>query len=139
MNDNRKLSRVLRSIWAVFAGFLVGAVLSLGTDVVLHAVHVYPPWDQPIGAGLSALALSYRIPYTIISGYVMARLAPDRPMRLAVIGGIIGFALSLAGAVATWNKGLGPHWYPVALGFAAIPCTLLGAQWQCAKTRNSIR
>jgi hypothetical protein len=138
MNENRKFIRALRSIWAVFAGFLVGAVLSLGTDIVLHAVHVYPPWDQPIGAGLSALALSYRIPYTILSGYVMARLAPDRPLRHAIIGGIIGFALSMVGVVATWNKELGPHWYPIALAVAAVPCTWLGARWQSGKKGDSI-
>jgi hypothetical protein len=130
MSENQKWVQVLRSIWAVFAGFLVGAVLSLGTDMVLHAVQVYPPWNEPIGAALSALALAYRIPYTIISGYAIARLAPSRPLKHAVVGGVIGFALSMVGVVVTWNKGLGPHWYPIALAVAALPCTWLGAWWQ---------
>ena len=39
MNNN-----IWKSIVAVLAGILVGAVLSVGTDVVLHAARVFPPW-----------------------------------------------------------------------------------------------
>ena len=40
MNKN-----TLKSIGAVLAGFVAVFVLSLGTDVVLHATGVFPPWD----------------------------------------------------------------------------------------------
>jgi hypothetical protein len=36
--------RSLRSVAAVLAGLLAIIVLSLGTDVVLHALSIYPPW-----------------------------------------------------------------------------------------------
>ena len=38
----------LRSVGAVFLGFLTVVVLSVATDVVLHVAHVYPPPDQPM-------------------------------------------------------------------------------------------
>ena len=39
--------RILRSTMAVFVGFMSVAVLSLGTDQVLHVLEVYPPWGKP--------------------------------------------------------------------------------------------
>jgi hypothetical protein len=42
-------------------------------------------------------------------------------MKHALILGVIGTVLGAAGAAATWNKGMGPHWYPVALAVLAIP------------------
>ena len=117
-----------RSIGAVVGGIVVGVVLTLITDLVLHAVGVYPPWGQPVSDGPLVLATAYRIVFGIVGSYVTARLAPDRPMRYAMIAGSIGFVVSIAGAVATWNKGpaFGPHWYPLALIVTALPCAWVG-------------
>jgi len=38
-----------------------------------------------------------------------------------MILGYMGVVLGLVGVVATWNLGLGPRWYPVALVVLAIP------------------
>ncbi|HWZ00235.1 MAG TPA: hypothetical protein VNX17_04115 [Edaphobacter sp.] len=117
-----------RSIRAVVGGIVVGVVLTLITDLVLHAVGVYPPWGQPVSDGPLVLATAYRIVFGIVGSYVTARLAPDRPMRHAMIAGSIGFIVSIAGAIATWNKGpaFGPHWYPLALIVTALPCAWVG-------------
>jgi hypothetical protein len=121
--------RVLRSVGAVLAGFVSVAVLSLVTDQLLHVLNVYPPWGQPMfEPGLNSLALSYRIVFTVLGGYITARLAPSAPMRHALVLGLIGFATATAGAVVTITKyDLGPDWYPIALALTALPCTLLGA------------
>jgi hypothetical protein len=37
-------SPIGRSIVALLAGMFAGILLSLGTDVVLHTAHVFPPW-----------------------------------------------------------------------------------------------
>ena len=117
-----------RSIGAVVGGIVVGVVLTLITDLVLHAVGVYPPWGQPVSDGPLVLATAYRMVFGVVAGYVTARLAPDRPIWHAMIGGFIGFVVSIAGAVATWNKGpaFGPHWYPLALIVTALPCAWVG-------------
>jgi hypothetical protein len=122
--------RLLQSTGAVLLGFLTVIVLSLGTDQVLHVLEVYPPWGQPMhDPGLNLLALTYRIVYGVVGGYVTARLAPHSPMRHALIGGAIGLVASLAGAVAAIRLNLGPSWYPVALALTALPCAWLGGRW----------
>jgi len=121
---------ILRSIGALLAGFLVVVILSLGTDLVLHATGIFPPWGQPMSDALFLLATIYRTIYGVAGSYVTARLAPNRPMTHALIGGCIGLVLSTVGAVATWNKGpeFGRHWYPVALVVLAMPTAWLGGK-----------
>ncbi len=77
---------------------------------------------------LWGLATAYRIVFGVLGGYVAARLAPDRPVRHAVILGFVGVVLSLAGAAATWNQGpgFGPKWYPLSLVAIALPSTWAG-------------
>lgn len=120
--------RLPRSIAAVLSGLAAIVTLSLGTDQVLHVLEVYPPWGQPMyDAGLNLLALAYRIAYAVLGSYIAARLAPHTPMRHALALGIVGFALSAAGAIATITQyDLGPDWYPIALALTAVPCAWLG-------------
>ena len=120
--------KILRRIGAVLAGVLVVLILDVTLDVIMHATGVYPPWFQPMATPLWLLAIAYRMIDGTIGGYVTARLAPDRPLRHALVLGIVGFFLSSAGLIATWNKGpeFGPHWYPLALVIIAIPCACLG-------------
>ena len=77
---------------------------------------------------LLLFATVYRTIYGIIGAYIVARLAPFRPMEHALIGGAIGTVLSIIGAAATWNRGFGPHWYPVALIFVALPSAWVGGR-----------
>jgi hypothetical protein len=117
-----------RSIRALLAGFAVDVVLSIGTDMALHGVGLYPALGQPMSDPLLLLATAYRTVYGVIASYVIARLAPERPMRHAMIGGMVGLAVSIAGAAATWNRGLGPHWYPLALTVLALPQAWVGGK-----------
>jgi len=116
MNVNTK-----KSIRAVVAGVLAIIIVTTIVDIVLHAIHVYPPMDQPMNNALALLATTYRVVISVAGAYLTARLAPDRPLRHAMILGFVGVVLGLAGAVAIWNMGLGPRWYPVMLVILAIP------------------
>jgi len=120
--------RTLRSVIAVFVGFMSVAVLSLATDQLLHVLTIYPPWSEPMwDPRLNLLALSYRILYTILGGYITAALAPHSPMRHVVIGGVIGSVVGTAGAIAAITMAdLGPDWYPIALAATGFPCVWLG-------------
>ena len=89
---------------------------------------VLPPWTQPISNNLAALAFAYRVVISIAGCYLTARLAPDRPMQHALVLGGIGVVLSAIGAAATWGRGLGPEWYPLALIAVSIPCAWLGGK-----------
>jgi hypothetical protein len=130
MIEKKRQRRTLRSVGAVLAGFLAIVIISIATDIVMHATGVFPPEGQPMSDALWSLATAYRIIYGVAGSYVAARLAPDRPMLHALALGVIGFALSIVGAVATWNAGpgFGPHWYPLALVAVAIPCAWLGGK-----------
>jgi surface polysaccharide O-acyltransferase-like enzyme len=118
---------IWRSAAAVLLGLFVIFVLSLVTDQVLHMLEVYPPWGQPMyDTGDNLLALAYRIVYAVIGCYIAARLAPRNPMHHALALGVVGFVLSLAGAIAAIKMELGPIWYPIALVLTALPCAWLG-------------
>lgn len=137
---NSQPRRLGRSAFALFLGFIVVVILSLGTDQVLHMLKVYPPWDQPMNdTDDNLLALGYRIVYGIIGGYLTARFAPYSPMRHALIGGAIGFVISTAGAIAAINMKLGPIWYPILLALTALPCSWLGGvlhrKWHAESSR----
>ena len=116
-----------RSVVAVAVGFVAVFILSLGTDELLHVLHVYPPWNQTMyEPGLNFLALSYRIIYTIIGAYITAKLAPQNPMRHAVALGVVGTIVSVGLAIATIPMHLGPSWYPIAIVLTGLPCCWLG-------------
>ena len=130
---------IARSIGAIFAGLLFIVVLSILTDVVMHATGVYPPWFHYMPDSLFLLATAYRIVYSILGSYLTARLAPDRPMLHALILGVVGVLLSIAGALSTWNKGpeFGPKWYPVALIVMAIPLAWVGGKLRAKQAQAS--
>ena len=117
-----------RSVGAVVAGFVLTALLSVGTDTVMHASGVFPPPGEQMAGGLFAWATIYRVVYTVLGGYLTARLAPRRPMSHVMALGAVGALAATAGAVATWNAGpaFGPKWYPVLLVVTALPCVWAG-------------
>jgi hypothetical protein len=117
-----------KSIWAVVAGVLFIIVVTTLVDVALHMAGVYPPWDQPIGDGLALLATAYRVVISVAGAWLTAKLAPAKPMKHAMILGYVGVVLGLIGLAATWNAGLGPRWYPIALVVLAIPQCWLGGK-----------
>ena len=82
IDTNPRPRRLGRSTVAVLVGFFACALLSLGTDEILHVLKVYPPWGEPMwDPGLNALALTYRCLYAVGAGYITAKLAPRNPMR----------------------------------------------------------
>lgn len=130
MSETQQPRRTLRSIGAVLTGVVAVIVLSLGTDVVLHASGIYPPWFQPMADALWVLALAYRIVYGVAGGYIAARLAPNRLMAHALALGVVGLALSIVGVAMHWNKGpeYGPKWFSLALIATALPFAWLGGK-----------
>ena len=129
-----------RSVAAVAAGFFATALLSLGTDVVMHATGVFPPWGQAMSDGLYVLATSYRVVCTVIGGFLTAALAPRRPMSHVVVLGAIGIVAATVGAIATWNAGpaFGPRWYPVLLIVTALPCVWAGGMLRARRMSHSV-
>jgi hypothetical protein len=118
----------MKSVWAVVAGLLFTIIGSILVDIVLHVAGVFPPMGQPLDNRLSLLALSYRIVISVGGAWLTAKLAPQNPMKHALILGCVGVVLGLVGVAATWNKDLGPRWYAISLAVLAIPQCWLGGK-----------
>ena len=126
----------LKSIWAVVAGVLTIIIVTTAVDLLLHVAHVYPSMKEPLTDALALLASSYRLLISIGGAYLTARLAPDRPLRHALILGVVGVVLALVGVVTTWNLGLGPRWYPLSLVVLALPQCWVGGLLYVRQTRD---
>lgn len=136
MNETNP-TNTLRSIGAVVAGVVTIIILSLATDVILHATGIYPPWFQPMADPLWGLALAYRIVYGVLGGYMAARFAPGKAMIHALIVGLIGLALTIVGVAMHWHKGpeYGPKWFNLGLVLTALPCAWAGGKLVRARPR----
>jgi hypothetical protein len=117
-----------KSLWAVVAGTLFIIVVTTLADIVLHLVHVYAAWDQPLDPKLAVLATAYRIVISVAGAYLTASLAPKLPMKHALILGCVGIPLGTLGIIANMFKPMGPMWYPIALVVLAVPQCWLGGQ-----------
>jgi hypothetical protein len=120
--------RLGRSVMALLAGIAVGILLSVGTDFGLHAIGLAPSPKERWPNNLLVLAATYRSIYGILASYVIARLAPNRPMAHSLLAGVLGLVVSSLGAAAAWSTTVGQHWYPVALAVTALPTAWIGAK-----------
>lgn len=115
-----------KSILAVVAGALFAIILTTLLDLLLTSTSVYP---SPRLTGPTALlATAYRTAFGVAGAWVTARLAPNKPMKHAIIGGILGALVGSIGVIVRWNSDLGPRWYSIALAVLAIPQAWLGAK-----------
>ena len=77
---------------------LAVVILSLGTDLALHAAGIFPALGHRMSES-SLYSLPYRTVYAVPGGYITARLAPQPAHVHALLNGLIGVALSTLGAV----------------------------------------
>ncbi|MDR3571599.1 MAG: hypothetical protein P4L81_05415 [Candidatus Pacebacteria bacterium] len=122
---------ILKSIWAGLAGFVVGGILSYGTDYILglHSLQYTAP--------LFILGIIfYRSVYVVIGCYITARLAPNHPMRHVLVLGLLGLILGILGSAATWDMNVGPHWYGLSVATLALPSAWLGGKLSALHLRK---
>jgi len=92
-------------------------------------LEVYPPWGQTMSNQLFAVALAYRVVYTVVGGWITARLAPRSPMRHVRVLAVIGLIAGSLGVVAQFAvANLGPNWYPIGIAVTAYPLTWMGGK-----------
>ena len=122
----------LKSIGAVIAGFALLVILSMTTDIILEKAGVMktePFVENPVW--LIAIIILYRTVFNTLGCYLTARLAPNKPMRHAIILGIIGVVLTIVGLIAMWD--IPPRWYPIALIVLTLPAAWLGGKMAIKK------
>jgi hypothetical protein len=130
-------SKLGRSILAVLAGIIVGIVLSVGTDWLLRFTGLAPAQQSARWSNqLLLFAAVYRSIYGVIASYIIARLAPNRPLGHALVAGALGTLVGVLGAIAMWNSTRGQHWYSLALLLTAIPTAWIGAKLYLVQIRT---
>lgn len=119
---------MMRSVWAILAGFILIGVLGFGTDAILR---VMSPGSFNEGGGSDNLAILlgqmlYSALYGVVGCYVAARLAPSKPMKHALILGVIGVFAAGAANAALW--GHVPAWYVITNVLLVLPLAWLGGR-----------
>ncbi|HEU0054362.1 MAG TPA: hypothetical protein VFQ39_14340 [Longimicrobium sp.] len=119
---------MLRSIVAVVAGFLFIGALSFGTDAIVRSA--MPGAFDAAGRTDSVPLLLFFIVYVgvfaVAGCYLAARLAPSRPMRHALVLGVLGLVFNVAGTVAMWDTA--PAWFHVVSLLLVMPYAWLGGR-----------
>lgn len=120
--------KILKSIGAVVAGFLTVVFLSVGTDAVLERTGFFPPTTEPEAytQWMLFVALVYRTVFTVLGGFVTAKLAPSKPMKHVMVLAVLGTVAGIGGVFAGWQYG--NHWYPIALAVSAFPAIWYGGK-----------
>jgi len=128
-----------RIIFSIFVGWIVGAALSIVTDIFFHSTGIFPPAGQPFfETGLLIIAFSYRAVYQIGSAYITAMLAKEKAETAVLISGIIASIVWLIGTIAMWN--LVAAWYNIGGVVLSVPFALIGGklyQLRLQKSRTS--
>lgn len=124
-----KNRRRLRSIGAVVGGFAATFLLSVATDATMHLLGWFPAPGRSMADSLFVVAALYRATFTVVGGYVTARLAPNRPFGHACALAVLGLLAGTAGVIAFYQGApgiFGPAWYAYSIPLMAIPCVLAG-------------
>jgi len=116
---------VLKSIGAIVAGFATIVILSVTTDIILEnaGIMITEPFAKnPVW--LIVIIIAYRTVFNTFGCYLTARLAPSKPMKHAIILGIIGVLLATVGLIVMWD--VPPRWYPITLIILTMPAAWFG-------------
>jgi hypothetical protein len=119
---------MMKSIVAIAVGFVLTAVLNVGTNAVLAKV---APGLIPTGAPVTdppalVLVCAYVAAFGILGCYVTARLAPSRPLFHALVLGGIALAMSIPVTIMAWNDT--PAWFNVYNLLAVMPYAYVGGR-----------
>jgi hypothetical protein len=108
-----------RSILAVVVGFVVIGALAFGT-----AACAYDANGRGTTAAYELMMHAYVFAYATFGCWLCARMAPNRPMRHALILGVLGLIFNIAGSAAQWDTA--PLWSHVIGIGVAMPAAWLG-------------
>lgn len=128
--------KTFKSIGAVVAGFLTVVILSIGTDAVLEGIGFFPPATKPEAYTfwLLFIALAYRTIYTVLGGFVTAKLSTSKPMKHVIVLAVLGTLGGIAGVINGWSYG--NQWYPIALAVLAFPSVWYGGKLAVGKKKS---
>ena len=125
---------ILKSIGAILAGFALGAILSIGTDLLLNKLGIMSMENfKQNSSVIIIMVIVYRFIFNTIGCYLTAKLAPNNPMKHVIIIGVIGTVLSILGSIAMWDKAVA--WYNIAIILISLPSAWLGGKLFLSKAK----
>jgi heme A synthase len=130
---------IFQSVGAVAAGYLVSAILTGITIAGLGAL--FPESYNAENIAWVVFNVIYGCAFAVIGGYVVARLAPARPLTHATVLGVLmavfalitGYAVSVTPPSPEYANQ--PSWYYPVLAITVLPSILLGA-WLYVRWAN---
>lgn len=129
--------KTLKSIGVVLLGLLLPAILATIVDTVLEKGGVFPSVEHQKQYGfnvvwMNILALAYRFGFSALGGFLVAKLAPSKPMRhvviLGTIGTVIAIVANIAAAKMPETANVLPIWFSVVMVLMAFPAVWLGGK-----------
>jgi hypothetical protein len=128
---------VIRSIFAIAAGFFATAVLSLGGDLTLRAAmpQAFDVHGQAGSPNVLLLILLYVGIFGAAGGYITAHFAPRRPVAHALILGTVSLVISAIVTISAW--GAAPAWYHLAALLLIVPVAFAGGKLREVRLRKS--
>lgn len=115
-----------RSILAFLAAIAATFTLSYATDAILVATGLMKSDALPDSFAIVMLIIAYRTAYNVLGAFIVAKLAPKRPMTHAIVLGVLGIIGSLSAMAALSDSD--QYYYPIILSILALPSTWLGAK-----------
>ena len=117
-----------RSLLAIVTGFVVIGGLAFGTDAAIRGAvpGVFDAGGRVTSTAWLLAMLAYVFVFAVIGCWLTARLAPERPMRHALILGALGLLFNIAGTAAMWNTA--PAWYHLTALLLVMPAAWLGGR-----------
>lgn len=118
----------LRSVLAIVAGFFFIGLLSVGTDGIIRGLYpnAFTADSGTSNTGILVASIVYVGIYAIAGCWLAAALAGRRPMLHALILGLLGLALNLAGVARMLH--LFPTWYAVVSVLLTMPYAWIGGK-----------
>jgi hypothetical protein len=122
---------ILKSIGVVLLAFLVNTMLSVVTDFLLEQIGILPKPEKGLFETSAILiCLSYRAIYFILTGFIIAKLAPNKTILHTLILGVIVVAIILLSVINPEFSHKSKLWFGYTLAAMTIPCLWLGVKIQ---------
>ena len=131
---------IFKSVGVVLLAFVGSALLSVITDFVLESIGILPdPKNGLFETWAIIIVLIYRGAYTILAGFVVGKLAPNKPMLHAIILGVIGTVITLLAISNPEFAQKSKLWFGYTLAAISIPCLWLGVKIQQSWIKESMQ
>ena len=125
------MKNIFKSIGVILLAFITIALLSIITDFLLESIGLLPnPKKGLFDTWAIILVLVYRGIYTIFAGFIIARLAPSKPILHAIILGAIGIIITVLAINDPSVADKAPLWFGYTMAAITIPCLWLGVNIQ---------